>query len=308
MIISEFMSRANLAAAPDTCLRAVIDDMYHNWRSCTLVGDSGHVVGIITERDIVRVCGELFEQHQEGKLPDLQARDVMTPTPKCLHENTPLYDALVFSRSQRLRHIPVVNDQDTLVGLVTQTDMVNAYVTLMERQEQLEASNRELHNLAMEDALMSIGNRHAMEVDLKYTQAAAKRDDKTYAIAMLDVDWFKKYNDHYGHQSGDKVLIAVSNAVKGAVRESDRVYRYGGEEILVLMPDTDTVGAIQGAERMRKAISDLNIEHEKSPLRHITVSVGVSAEKAGEWKALVKRADEALYRAKDAGRDSTEFA
>ena len=109
--------------------------------------------------------------------------------------------------------------------------------------------------------MLKIGNRRAMEIDLAFTEADAKRHHKTFAVALLDIDFFKKFNDRYGHQAGDDALRDVAQAIKYSVRDSDRVFRYGGEEILILMPETEVVAAIKCAERVRKAVEHLAVPH-----------------------------------------------
>jgi diguanylate cyclase (GGDEF)-like protein len=198
----------------------------------------------------------------------------------------------------------VVDDSENLVGLVTQTDMANAYVSIIARQQELEVANQTLHLLSHEDALMHIGNRRAMEVELSFTEASSKRYQKNYSVALMDIDFFKKYNDHYGHQAGDDALIAVANALKEAMRESDRLYRYGGEELLMLMAEATDDDRLTAAERAREAVEDLNIEHIACPLAKLTISIGVASSRGDEpWHSLVARADKALYQAKNSGRN-----
>lgn len=189
------------------------------------------------------------------------------------------------------------------MGLVTQTDMVNAYIKLMERQTKLEIANKALRTLSYEDPLMEIGNRRAMEVDLNFTESLAKRYKKPYSVALIDVDFFKKYNDHYGHQAGDNTLVDITRAIKSSMRDTDRLYRYGGEEILLLLIETDSRDALIAAERARMAVQALQLSHSESPLGLVTVSIGVVSSQSEEWQTLVERADAALYKAKESGRN-----
>lgn len=304
MNIKQVMKSAHLNAHPDSHIHNVIDLMSRHWHSCSLVGEEGKVLGIITERDIVQVGQRCIEQNQ-GLLNSnpLKARDIMSQPVFCLHQDTPLYEALLLARCKSLRHIPIVDDQQLLVGIVTQSDLVDAYLQQMTLNSDLEKANQELKALAYNDKLMAIGNRHGMEIDLKYTQIAAERDQAHYCIAMLDIDNFKSFNDLYGHQQGDEALKAVANALKQVKRESDRIYRFGGEEILILMTNTGIEGGLEGAERMRKAIENIDIPHAGSPYSQLTASIGVCSELAGDYEEMIKKADLALYQAKAQGRN-----
>jgi PleD family two-component response regulator len=163
----------------------------------------------------------------------------MTSAVHTLTEKDTLFDALVVCRAERFRHLLVVKDDDELVGLITLTDLANAHfqVTemhaemiekhLAEKTRNLEVLNEELQALSMEDHLMQIGNRRAMEVDLDHTHAASLRYRQIYSVLLNDIDYFKKFNDHYGHQGGDDALRDVARLIKSNIRASDRLYRYG---------------------------------------------------------------------------------
>ena len=300
MVIGDLMTEVSAHISPDDPLADAIMQMQEKHCSCVLVHRNGYPKGILTERDVVR----LFADAINGRLlPDVTVAEVMTAEPVCVRRSTSLYDALILARGRRLRHLLVVDDNDLLAGVVTQTDMVDAYVHLIERQTALETENQELHLLSNKDALMGIGNRRAMEVELAFTESSARRYQKTYAIALMDVDFFKKYNDRYGHQMGDDALRELASAIKGSMRDTDRVYRYGGEELLLLMPETGAVDAVIAAERGRRAVEDMQRPHSDSPFACLTISVGVASSDQDSWQQLVRRADGALYQAKDAGRN-----
>lgn len=298
--IGDLMTRVVASVVPQIPLADAVALMCEENCSCVLVSEGGKPVGIITERDVARLFKRAFEKQQ---LPDCTVASVMTPEPVCVQVSTTLYDALQIARDKGLRHLLVVDDDDGLLGLVTQSDMVDAYIGLIERQMELEDKNKELLLLSNEDALMGIGNRRAMTVELDFTEAAARRYGKTYAVALIDVDFFKRYNDHYGHRKGDDALKALAKVVQQNMRESDRLYRYGGEELLLLMPEAGAVEAYCAAERVRAAVEALQLPHEESPFNVLTVSIGVAAEEAQSWQVLVELADKALYRAKETGRN-----
>ena len=300
MKIGDLMTAVIANVSPEHPLADAVKLMRQKRCSCVLVTEGGKPTGILTERNLVEAFSDALETQT---LPSGTVADVMSPDPVRVKASTSLYDALMLARSRRLRHLLVVDETGTLVGLVTQTDMVNAYVGLVERQAELESRNRELLMLSNEDALMGIGNRRAMMVELEFTEAAARRYSKTYAAALIDVDFFKRYNDEYGHRKGDEALKLLAKVVQENMRESDRLYRYGGEELLLLMPEAGAVEAYCASERVRAAVEAVQLPHKDSPFGVLTVSIGVSADQAQSWQVLVEKADQALYRAKEAGRN-----
>jgi len=306
MLINELMTKVIGKISPHEKLSSAVSLMQKKSLSCVVISEEKKPKGIITERDIVRLYSEMMTKFSESgaQIIDPTVNDVMTIEPVCIQENTSLYDALMLAKSRKLRHFLVVDEEESLVGVMTQTDMVNAYSALMEKQDQLETENKLLHFLSYEDSLMEIGNRRAMKVELSFSEDLAKRYKQTYAVALMDVDFFKNYNDHYGHPAGDEVLTKIASTVKESMRETDRLFRYGGEEILMLLPEVRDKYALIAAERARKAVDNLKIPHIGSPLGHITISAGVASEDGENWQDLVSRADKALYRAKKSGRNN----
>lgn len=166
--------------------------------------------------------------------------------------------------------------------------------------------------LAARDELTGLANRRRMNEVLGSEWARAKRSDQSLALAMIDIDQFKRYNDHYGHQAGDHCLKQVAQAIQScAGRAGDLAARYGGEEFLLILPDTDAAAAQSLAEAVRKAIESLALPHVHSPTGKVTTSVGVAALTDGLYKdaaGLLRAADEALYRAKNGGRNQVQVA
>jgi len=316
--VSDLMTRDIELMAPDIPLREVITRMQHNRHSCTLIGSHGSPEGIITERDLVRVMTKLMDD------PDLAgqaAAAFMSTPPHTVQQGQSLFDALVISRAEHVRHLPVVDNDQRLTGLLTQTDLTQAHFRVTEMQqliieraiknrtEELLNANRELESLCMEDALLGIGNRRSMEVDMQHTHSLAGRYQRPYTVALLDIDYFKRYNDHYGHQAGDRALQQVTETIGSAIRSSDRLYRYGGEELLLLLPDTVAEGGATLCQRLVRNLFDTAIPHCKSPYGVITVSAGLvdnlqpAPGAARDWQEVVHRADQALYQAKHRGRN-----
>ena len=183
-----------------------------------------------------------------------------------------------------------------------------AYRQLRELQAELEQKNVELERLSCSDGLTGILNRRSFDNYLHKEWLRASREKKEIALLMMDIDYFKAFNDHYGHQGGDACLCKVARELSENVRRpSDIVARYGGEEFVVVLPDSTLEGAAIIAEVLREKIQALNIEHDFSPVaRCVTISLGVaSIVPSNETTAemLIKFADEALYHAKAAGRN-----
>lgn len=158
---------------------------------------------------------------------------------------------------------------------------------------------------SLTDSLTGIGNKRAMNEALQKAQLVADRHNETYSLILCDLDHFKTINDSCGHVTGDIVLKRVTEVLEFTVRSSDSVYRFGGEEFAVLLPHTDQCAAVDVAERIRSAIEAIKIDCGRHSVA-VTTSCGVALHRAGEnsgqWLA---RADEALYRAKDQGRNCT---
>ncbi len=207
-----------------------------------------------------------------------------------------VYVALVFAAAWS---ISVFRSRALLKGRVDELSILKS---------QLETANVRLEVLAAHDGLTGLLNRRALDAELSRRCQAAARLSEPVAVLMIDIDYFKAYNDRYGHQAGDECLIAVSAAIKNALeRPQDSVARYGGEEFAAIMPGTSDAGALKVAERVRIAVEALALEHASSTVSPVvTVSVGYASvvpEPGVNPSALLDLADAALYRAKEAGRN-----
>ena len=173
---------------------------------------------------------------------------------------------------------------------------------------QLEQANLDLLGRSLTDSLTGLGNRRRMEEDLERTHARAVRVGRTYAVALFDIDHFKLYNDHYGHPAGDEALRRVAQCIDREARSGESVYRYGGEEFLLLLPDCSVNDAAVAAGRIREAVAAAGIPHDARPTAPavVTLSGGVAcwSPRSGLSAAeLLKHADEALFWAKSSGRN-----
>jgi len=171
--------------------------------------------------------------------------------------------------------------------------------------------NTELLHLSQHDELTKISNRRTFDEMLEIYFSTAQRQESSLAILFIDVDFFKNYNDFYGHQKGDNVISTIAKTIKNAIRHMDFVARYGGEEFVVLLPETDAHGAYAVSTNIFKAIERLEIPHEKSLVsKQITVSLGITVyrgEQAMTKDELLGIADQALYRAKQLGRNQIYY-
>lgn len=196
-------------------------------------------------------------------------------------------------------------------ALLSQRFQIELRRRLIAESDLVEAAS-ELSALAITDGLTGLDNRRSFDSKLEREWQRATRTQSTLALLMLDADAFKLFNDTYGHQEGDRVLREIAACLKLNIRRSgDTAARYGGEEFAAILPDTDFEGAAQVAERIRTAVANLDISHRGAPHGRVTVSIGLAfaTPSPGEAPAsLIKRADDALFNAKDLGRNRLRIA
>jgi diguanylate cyclase (GGDEF)-like protein len=185
--------------------------------------------------------------------------------------------------------------------------ILNSEKQISEKNSELLSLNVKLEELARLDPLMDIGNRRSLYETIERVHHRACRYLHVYGLIMCDIDNFKIYNDTYGHLAGDTVLRTVAKTVKECLRLSDYVFRYGGEEIVIVLPDQDMETSMKVAGRIREQVESLKIDHKGSDKGVLTVSCGVAAfetkEYDSKWETLLERADKALYAAKTSGRN-----
>ncbi len=165
---------------------------------------------------------------------------------------------------------------------------------------------RQLDQLAKQDPLTGVANRRHFNIELERALAHSQESGAPLSLILIDVDYFKRFNDHYGHQVGDMCLKEVAQALNRAVRTpSDLVARYGGEEFVLLLPNTDRQAAASVAQRLQDGLASLQLEHLASDVASwVTVSQGIAILLPGESASqLLERADQALYQAKESGRN-----
>lgn len=185
---------------------------------------------------------------------------------------------------------------------IHQNELLEAQVT--KRTQALEEAKREAEMLARTDSLTGLNNRRAFFLTARQTEKASQRHQRIFSVLMLDIDHFKRINDTYGHDVGDKVIIALAQCIDATVRDVDITARIGGEEFAILAPETSTAASFALAERLHTSIQNLVIPNDNQTLQ-ITVSIGVATQTiaADSLDTLLKQADQALYSAKNEGRN-----
>ncbi len=179
-------------------------------------------------------------------------------------------------------------------------------------EEKLQEANEMLKRLSTIDGLTGVANRRFFDEAMNREWAWAMRDSAPLSLIMADIDYFKAYNDLYGHQGGDEVLKQVAQAISGCLRRSaDAVCRYGGEEFSIILPQTSEEDALAAAENIRKAVEALHIPHAGSKAsKHITISLGVATvipAASEKYEELIHSSDKALYQAKNSGRNQVNM-
>lgn len=285
--------------------------------SCLLIIKNRVPIGIVTERDFTALSAAMLEGQAPGTLCDLMTGNLITVT-----ADSDCHVAHQLMQANRIRRLVVVEEDGSFCGLVTRADILRAHTSEIEQQKanlerrvaertaELEKLNEVLTSISMRDPLLNIGNRRAMDNTLADVYERTRRYKRPYAVALVDVDHFKTYNDFYGHQAGDDALIAIADMIKKVIRRTDSVYRYGGEEFLIVLPEVGEQGGAIAAEHVRDSVEQMALPHEKADRGYVTVSIGVAEERLQDpdQNETIARADTALYRAKHQGRNNVQSA
>ncbi len=252
----------------------------------------GQSAGRLLARADAEAMGQLLRAHMAGRAPGfVGSRSEMQGVRK---DGAPLVLLAAVSEVRAA-------GEHFFVGVVTD-------ITEQRRAEaQLQAANTRLEQLSATDDLTGLANRRALMAHLQQLWLHALRDHKPLALVLIDVDFFKRYNDHHGHQAGDGALRAVADLLRVTGRRAtDLAARYGGEEFVLLLDHCDLDAALVRAEQLRQALAEKALPHGNAPLGRLSVSIGVHSGvphrdlRPDLWLA---KADEALYRAKAEGRD-----
>jgi diguanylate cyclase (GGDEF)-like protein len=304
--VSELMTTEITRVQVDASLAEAARAMYEKRLSCLLIDSGKETVGILTERDLTRALSVMLDTGEHGTVEEIMTSPLIT-----IPAQSDYNVAIKLLKQSRCRRLVVTRPDDTVCGLITRSDLLSAQRQVLEKQVQqrtaeLQRTNDRLAALSVTDPMLGIGNRRAMDQALDQAFSQMRRYSRPYSIALMDIDHFKSFNDHYGHQIGDEALMAVAASVKEHIRNTDSIFRYGGEEFLILLPETSLKGALVAADHVREVVEKLRIVHEKSPKDVVTTSLGVSTVSIGDidQNKAISRADEALYVAKEKGRNA----
>ena len=293
--VGAYMSRAVVTVSPGSSLAEACRLMAERRIGAVLVaGDDGTPLGLVSERDVVR----RFARRAPLGVPveQVMARPLLTTAPAELAAH-----ALELMRENHVRRLVVVDDSGKLAGIITQTDILEA-----SRRALAELADRHvrLTEAVRRDELTGLFNRRAFNNFFQIELGRTRRYGGLLALVMFDLDHFKRVNDQHGHEAGDEALVAFARLLQANCREVDVAARYGGEEFLVLMPAVGTRAAAILAERVRKELGSLELRCGERRLR-VTVSAGVCkwTPHADGLRAMLRLADEALYKAKNSGRN-----
>lgn len=276
--------------------------------------DQGYrVVEAVDGQDALRKCA--------AEPPDVVLLDVEMPVLdgygvlRALKEDPVLGDIPVVFLTSRSRTEEVVEGlrlgaHDYLRKPIEQIELVGrirAAVRVKRLQDELRRRNEELDRISRVDALTGLHNRRHVEEHLVAAESTYRRHRQPLAVMIIDIDHFKKVNDTLGHAAGDHVLREVASRLAAAVRVEDLLGRWGGEEFVAVLPNTDAAGAGELAERLRAAVADVPVLVSGGE-RAVTVSIGCACCTGDDAEALLRAADAALYEAKEGGRNRVVVA
>lgn len=255
------------------------------------------------EFTVKRRLSEFIEQKNLYRIKRFQAKQKIKGLPLPTE-----YECLIVDKKKNLKHVvmKIYTPPEQETSIVSFFDITKR----KQAEAELQRAHEKLRLVAIMDELTQVANRRRFNEKLSSEWSRLKREGLPLALIMCDVDFFKAYNDNYGHQSGDQCLRSIADMIKKTVKRSiDVVARYGGEEFAIIMPNTDLHGALSVAEATRVAVEQLRIPHKMSPISPgITLSLGVTSMIPTQNmtpETLIKDADNALYEAKRLGRNRT---
>jgi len=299
------MKKRNRWINQEMITQEVFEVMEHHNHDAAIVIELQRPIGIVTTKDVLR----LLKRKVDLSLP---IRYYMTTPVETVPQSCTLNEALQFMKDKHFKRIITVDNEGRMVGSITQKELISIAYTrwvkmiqeyqneLQQINEKLERKSKKFEKIAATDPLTGLYNRlKLLELFVtEYTLMLQRQHD--LSLLVIDLDHFKRVNDTYGHNIGDKVLKQVSNLLLHELRSIDILCRWGGEEFVVLLPSANAEDAFFISEKIRKNIENLAMED----LPSITASIGFTQVKEGDdLHSAIERADKALYMAKIAGRN-----
>lgn len=259
------------------------------------------IIGEIYLKRNLKLFSESFQKLEKG---DFSARIYLEPG-NILFDTASDFNSSIkkieyILKEQNDKSWDLYQWNENLGGIIFQKE--STIKEIEQNKSQLEQENKALDKITKMDSLTQLYNHKYIYERLEQEINKARTFNKKLSVVMFDIDHFKSVNDNYGHQTGDKVILAVTHTLKELCRKVDILGRYGGEEFLAILPDTDLDGAFLSAERIRNKILSLEFEEGLK----ISISGGLAQFKDEDALALVKKADELLYKAKENGRNRME--
>lgn len=358
-LVCELMETQVIQASPLTNILDIALLMAKNRVSCVAIAKGNtelgyYPVGIITEVDIVRLRAQGWD------FSSTIAKEVMSAPLKPIRNKDTLWFAHQKMEQENIRRLVVIDVEGKLSGIITQSSLlrvldplemqalikilqqtVNEQTLQLQNQnkllekeiqqcrimqsiltqneteyreiaEKLNFANKQLQKLANSDGLTGLANRRYFDYYFQQEWKRLLREQGLVSLIMCDVDYFKNYNDTYGHQLGDECLRRIATVLKEAIkRPADLAARYGGEEFIILLPNTDLEGAIHLTKEIRSTIKSLDIPHINSHASNcVTVSFGIASTLPNfnnSTQTLIAAADKTLYNAKSSGRNCVAF-
>jgi diguanylate cyclase (GGDEF)-like protein len=291
--VKEYMTSPILSVDNDATLKEVADFMNSHKTSVVLVRNKNHgYIGVVTDADFTRKVAV-----KEYSVNTTTIESIMSAPIKAVDGSMFMADANGIIRQSGIRHLAVTENGE-FIGLLSAMNFFEYYKDVEEH----------LSNLAIHDGLTGIYNRRYFDETLAREWKRTMREKAPLSLIMLDIDYFKKYNDTYGHQAGDECLRQVATTISGALRRpADMAARYGGEEFVVVLPNLKLEDSAKFGETIRAKIEALKMEHKQSDANpFITVSLGIASvvpSSISSYEELVGAADKALYSAKNKGRN-----
>jgi diguanylate cyclase (GGDEF)-like protein len=279
----------------------MISNSYDN----TIIVEDSKPIGIFTTKDIIKLIKNKINL-------DVPVEKYMSSPVDSIHKTSSIREALTFIKEKGYKRVIVVEDDGTIEGIISQKELISLtyskWATLMKEYQNelneinvmLQNKNKKYEKLASTDALTGLYNRYKFTELFLSSYTAMTQRDNDLSLVLLDLDDFKKVNDTFGHNAGDRTLVQVAHTLLRTLRNIDIVCRWGGEEFIILLPSVNLQNALDITQKIRLSIEELNIDG----VGHITASIGVTQIVEGEdMQDAIGRADKALYLAKDSGKN-----